>query len=100
MLNIQELEIKMGRQGTSHVVQWLRLHLPMQGVQVRSPVRELRTDMPHGQKKNIKQKQYSNKFNKDSKKMMGRQDLYIKFMQIYSLCYVRNASGIGVQGRE
>ena len=32
--------------------------------------------------------------------MMGRQDLYIKFMQIYSLCYVRNASGIGVQGRE
>ena len=49
MLNIQELEIKMGRQGASHMVQWLRLHLPMQGVQVQSPVRELRTDMPHGQ---------------------------------------------------
>ena len=51
-------------------------------------------------KQNIKQKQYSNKFNKDAKKMVGRQDLYIKFMQNDSLCYVRNASGTGVQGRE
>lgn len=36
------------------------------GVQVRSLVRELRSYMPHGQKnKTLKQKQCSNKFNKD-----------------------------------
>ena len=36
--------------GTSLVVQWLRLHLPVQGVWVRSLVRELRSHMPCGQK--------------------------------------------------
>ena len=45
----------------------------MQGVQVWSLVKELRSHMPHGkkepkkQKKNIKQKQYCNKLNKDFK---------------------------------
>ena len=34
--------------GTSLVVQWLRLHLPMQGVWVWSLVGELRSHMPHG----------------------------------------------------
>ena len=32
------------------MVQWLRLHLPMQGVQVRSLIGKLRSHMPHGQK--------------------------------------------------
>ena len=43
---------------TSLVVQWLRLHLPIQGVRVWSLVRELRSHMPRGHKKNqnIKQK--------------------------------------------
>ena len=51
------------------MVQWLRLCLPMQGVQVRSLVGELRYHMPPVQKaKNIKQRQYCNKFNKDFKK--------------------------------
>ena len=36
--------------GTSLAVQWLRLHLPMQGVQVGSLVGELRSHMPWGQK--------------------------------------------------
>ena len=36
--------------GTSLVVQWLRLCLPMQGVQVRTLIRELRSHMPCGQK--------------------------------------------------
>ena len=36
--------------GTSLAVQWLRLRLPMQGVWVRSLVRELRSHMPCGQK--------------------------------------------------
>ena len=36
--------------GTSLVVQWLRIHFPMQGTQVRSPVRELRSYMPWGSK--------------------------------------------------
>ena len=50
---------------TSLVVQWLRLRLPMQGVWVQYLVRKLRSHVPHGQKsKNIKQKQYYNKFNK------------------------------------
>ena len=56
------------RFGTSLAVQWLRLRLPMQGVQVQSLDRELRSHMPHHQKtKNIRQKQYCNKFNKDFK---------------------------------
>ena len=54
---------------TSLAVRWLRLHLPMQAVRVRSLVGEVRTHMPHGQKnQNIKQKQCCNKFNKDFKK--------------------------------
>ena len=45
--------------GTALVDQWLRLHLPMQGVQVQFLIRELRCHMPCGQKKqNVKQKQY------------------------------------------
>ena len=52
--------------GTSLVVQWLRIHLPMHGVCVQSLVRELSSHMPCYQK--IKQTQYCNKFNKDLKK--------------------------------
>ena len=36
--------------GTWVAVQWLRLHLPVQGVRVQSLVRELRVHMPHHQK--------------------------------------------------
>ena len=47
--------LKTPSQGTPVVVQWLRLHLRMQGVWVRSLVRELRPCMPCSQKKqNIK----------------------------------------------
>ena len=54
------------------VVQWLRFHLPVQGVWVSSLVKELRYHLPHGQKAiNIKQKQYCNKFNKDLKKRLS-----------------------------
>ena len=35
---------------TSLVVQWLGLHLPVQGVQVQSLVRKLGSPMPHGRK--------------------------------------------------
>ena len=51
--------------GTSLVVQWLGL-LPVEGVHVWSLVRELRSHMPHGQKKQTI-KQYYNKFIKDFK---------------------------------
>ena len=54
--------------GTFLVVQWLKLHLPVQGAQVQSLVRELRSSMLPGQ--NIKQKPYYNKFNKDFKKIV------------------------------
>ena len=40
----------MGKGGTSLVIQWLILHLPMQGVQVLSLVRELRSYMIGSQK--------------------------------------------------
>ena len=36
--------------GTSLMVQWLRFHPPMQGVQVQSLVRKLRSHMPWDQK--------------------------------------------------
>ena len=53
-------------------VQWLRVCLPMQGVQVRSLVEELRYHLPQGQKtKTLKKKQNRNsivnKFKKDLK---------------------------------
>ena len=52
---MQELE-------TSLVVQWLRLHLSVQGVWVWSLVGELRPHMPQGQNnQTIKQKQYCKK---------------------------------------
>ena len=38
--------------GTSLMVQWLRLHLPLEGVRVQSLVRELRSPMACGQKTN------------------------------------------------
>ena len=34
--------------GTSLVVQWVRIHLPMQGMQVRSLVREVRYHRQQG----------------------------------------------------
>ena len=40
--------------GTSLVVQWLRLRLPVLGVQIQSLVRELRSHMPPDQKKKKK----------------------------------------------
>ena len=53
--------------GTFLVVQWLRLHLPKQEVQVRSLVGELRSHVPYGpphkKSKHKQQKQYCNKFN-------------------------------------
>ena len=54
--------------GTSLVVLWLRLHPPMQGVQVQSLGEELGSHVLHGHK-NIKQKQYYNRFNEDFKKI-------------------------------
>ena len=56
-------------EGTSLAVQWLRLCLTGKGVLVRSLVEELRAKIPHASRpKNIKEKQYCNKFNKDCKK--------------------------------
>ena len=40
--------------GTSLVIQWLGLHLPMQGVWVQSLIWELRSHVPHVQKPNQK----------------------------------------------
>ena len=54
--------------GTSLAVQWLELHLPMQGVWIQSLVRELRSHIPRGQKtKNCETEAYDNTLNKDFK---------------------------------
>ena len=48
---LQSLEVlTRGKQRTSLAVQWLRIHLPAQGVWDWSLVEELRPYMPHGQK--------------------------------------------------
>ena len=55
-------------QGTSLAVQWLRLHLPVQGNAGSIPGEGIK--IPHAsqpENQNIKQKQYCNKFNKDFK---------------------------------
>ena len=59
----READIKRESGGISLVAQWLRLCLPMQGLWVRSLVRQLRSHIPGGQKTKTKQKQYCNKFN-------------------------------------
>ena len=54
--------------GTSLVVQWLKLHLSMQGGEGSIPGQGVK--IPHAlepKSQNIKQKQYCNKFNKDLK---------------------------------
>ena len=68
--------------GTSLVVQWLRIHLPMQEEWVQSLVRELRYHMPCDQKKKkIKQKQYCNKFNEDFKNSPHQKKNFFKEFQ-------------------
>ena len=49
---------------TALVVQWLKLGLPMQGVWVRSLVRELRSTCLVAKRPQQKTKEYCNKFNK------------------------------------
>ena len=58
LLSLVVSQNKKPRTGTSLVIQWLRLHLPMQGMWVGSLVRELRSHMPWGQNLNIEQKPY------------------------------------------
>ena len=53
-------------QGTSPVAQWLRLHLPLQGVKCSTPgwgAKIPYASQPKNQQ--VKQKQYCNKYNKD-----------------------------------
>ena len=60
----KDRSIKTIQSGASLVVQWLRLHLPMQRVWVQSLVGELNSQSKY---QNIKQKQCCNKFSKDFK---------------------------------
>ena len=64
--NLESPPIKTQSTGTSPVVQWLRLRLPMQGVWVQPLVGELGSHMHHSQKAKILKK-YCNKFSKDFK---------------------------------
>ena len=45
---IMELEKSLEMNGPSLVIQWLRIHLPTQGMQVRSLVQELRAHVLWG----------------------------------------------------
>ena len=86
---------KCREEGTSPVAQWLKLGLSMQGLQVQSLVKELRSYMPHGLKtQNIKQKQYCNKFSKDFNKW----STFLKFIYIYIYIYMekRNLERVSV----
>ena len=49
------------------MLQWLGLHLPLQGVWVWSLVGKLGSPMTHGQKTKTETKHYCNKFNRDFK---------------------------------
>ena len=74
----RDLFEKLVNTGTSLVVQWLGLCLPMQGGAGFIPGWE--TEIPHAggpKKQNIKQKQYCNKFHKDLKNG-PHQKIYIK----------------------
>ena len=44
MINYLKISTFKSIQGTSLVVQWLRIRLPMQGIWAPHPVRELRSD--------------------------------------------------------
>ena len=80
---------------TSLVVQWLRFHLPMQGVQGQSLVGELKIPHALGSKdQNIKQKQYCNRFIKTfklahlQKKKKGKgvvASFFLLILMIYSV---------------
>ena len=63
--HISDPNVLIATRGTSLVIQWLRPHLPMQGVPVQF-LGELRSTCLMA-KKDIKQKQYCSKFNKDFK---------------------------------
>ena len=56
---IKYLSFKKQGIGTSPVVQWSGLHFPVQGAQVPSLVRELRSHKPPGQKKKHKKENRS-----------------------------------------
>ena len=53
---VNDLKITLDTKGTSPVVQWLRLHLPMQGTRVQSLMGELRSHMPRGVAKEKRKK--------------------------------------------
>ena len=55
-LNILTSYFKFLVRGTSLVVQWLRIHLPMQGTWVQSLVKRLRSHMPWGGKARMLQR--------------------------------------------
>ena len=84
--------------GTSLAVQWLRLRLPLQEVRVSSLVGELRSHMPPVQKtRNIKQKQYCNKFNKDFKNGPYQKNLKKKKKEFLGMSIRRMDKQNGVQ---
>ena len=73
MRKTEVLNIKNSVQWTSPAVQWLRLHLPMQGARVQPLVEELRSHVSHGVGKNLNNNNNKKKHNK--KTQNGVQDL-------------------------
>ena len=68
---------------TSLPIQWLRLHLPMQGVRVRSLVWEVRSYvLCSPRNENVKQKRNSSKFNKDFKNEVHQKKILKKYMRV------------------
>lgn len=75
--------------GTCLVLQWLGLHLPLQGVRVWSLVGKLGSPMTHGQKIKTETKQYCNKFKRDFKNGPHKKILKnnVLFFPLWLLCF-------------
>ena len=57
VINMLDQLLEKKKEGTSPAVQQLRLCLPIQGVQVPSLVRELRSHIPHSKKEKKKKRE-------------------------------------------
>ena len=81
------------------MVQWLRLCLSMQGIQVQSLVRKLKSYVLCRRKQNKtkhkKKQQYCNKFNEDLKKKKNSPHQNKKMVMILEAVIIIYISGVG-----
>ena len=92
--------LRMSTPRTFLAVHWLRIHLPMQEVQVRSLVQGAKIPHALGPKnQNIKQKQCSNKFSKDFKNGPHQKNLKKKKKKNENPCHPLTSSNSLLTGQ-